>query len=666
MQTDATLQLSIRSLDLKTQEIYKKLANLNEQISTGKENISFFSLDSKEIERCKADPFYFTHMRREQFESRLVYFVNIFIKKFDTHQEDLRDLLTNKFSDLQRREFILKLSSQILFQEPSSSKMHIAHLLSCVNLDQLKEAVKVISRSTLQSDAVFSLAVLINATLCIDKDALDCEDFFFQLVNKGTELAGYVTDDIHQILLAFQTLDQSPTNPQDALGYLSGQMIILQHLQVLIPAAAAVFPAAIPALLLMPIIGSVSRKIYFNWYLSSPHSLPPLVLYSKNEPNSLSHRLVGRDALFNKILNIWNKKKHPILVGEPGSGKTAFFMELGRRISLVQLKGFDEKTVVFGGSSFSLVEGDNTDVLQRIIKTAAVYRKNVILAFDEAHAFASNRAMNLLKSALDNSKESMRYVIFATTPTGYKELCANDTDGALARRMSKVDLGILDKEQMSAVIRNVAKEIAPLFQLTKPAVDTIYTRSNGGMNESRQLLHRILTKAEDQNLKSESEAELDKKKTELNNFGNEIRNNLLSHNPLQAHQMRQQIYEIQREICEIKEKSTDRELARKNHEYLSIHAEEVKNTIIQLSQEINRSFLDHLEEENIKLEDFSSDEQFRKFNEYVQSEESQALMSEFLFYSYFYGVSLTKTLKKFETDNGFIRVIDDQFVVQVE
>jgi DNA polymerase III delta prime subunit len=671
MQADATLQTSLWALnsdlqDLETQNLIRELAQLNEQIFAHRETISLFPSDSEEMERCKVDANYFTRMDQEQFDSRLVYLVKIFIDKFDSHQADFQDLFINKFSVMQRRDFILKLSSQILYLDPSSREMHITHLLSLINLDQLKEAIKVASQKTLQSDAVFSLAVLINATLSAGKESTDDEDFLHQLVEKGKELGGFLADDIHQLLLAFETLNQSPTNPQDALGYLSGQMIILQLLQVLVPAAAIVFPVAIPALLMLPIAGSVSRKIYFNWYLSAPHSLPPLVLYSKKETSSLSHRLIGRDALFDKMTRIWNKKKHPILVGPPGSGKSTFLAELGRRISLVQMKGFNAETVVYGGSSFSLVEGDNTEVFQRIIKTAAVYRKNVILAFDEAHAFASNRAMNLLKSALDNSNESLRYVILATTPTGYEELCASDTDGALARRMTKIELGILDKEQMSTVIRNEAQEIAPLLQLTESAVNSIYTRANGKMNESRQLLHRILTKAENQNSTSESEAELDKKKTELNNLGSELRKNLLSHDPLQAHQIHLKIREVQSTISELKDKSLENELAKKNHEYLCTHAEEVKNTIIRLSQKINRSFVDHLEQKKIKLEDFSSEEQFTQFNAYVQGEELMPLMSEFLFYSYLYGIPLTKTLEKFEHNNGFIRIIDDQFVNKVE
>ncbi|PJD94813.1 MAG: hypothetical protein CK425_10505 [Parachlamydia sp.] len=670
MQASGTLQhatqLDVRILQLKTQEINRRLASLNDLISDHKENISLFPLDCEEMERCQSDPNYFTLMNQQQFANHLVYLVNIFINKFDKYQEDFKDLLTYKFSHSQRRDFILKLSSQILFLDPSSRKLHISHLLSLIDLDQLKKAVKVGAPNTLQTDAVFSLAVLINATLSIDKEVTESEHFFHQLVEKGKELGAFFTDDIHQLLLAFETLDQSPTNPQDALGYLSGQMIILQHLQVLIPAAAAVFPAAIPALLMLPIVGSVGRKMYFNWFLSAPHSLPPLVLYSKPETSSSSHRLIGRDALFDKITRIWNKNKHVMLVGPPGSGKTTCFLELGRRISRGEMKGFNESTVVYGGSSFSLVEGDNTEVFQRVIKTSAVYRKNVILAFDEAHAFASNRAMNLLKSALDNSKGSLRYAIFATTPTGYNELCESDTDGALARRMTRVDLDALTQEQMSTVIRNEARGIAPLFQLTESAVNSIYTQANGQMNASRQLLHKVLTKAENQNSASASGDELDKKKTEFTNLGNELRNNLFNHHPLQGHQIYQQIREVQKQIPELEEKSTERELARKNHEGLCKQAEEVKNTIIDLSQKINRSFLDHLEKTKIKLENFSSEEQFEQFNHYVQGDEVLALMKEFLFYSYLYGIPLTKKLEKLEGSNNFIRVIDDQFVNQVE
>ncbi|QLH35172.1 MAG: AAA family ATPase [Parachlamydiaceae bacterium] len=155
---------------------------------------------------------------------------------------------------------------------------------------------------------------------------------------------------------------------------------------------------------------------------TAPIAVPPLTDYSKKYQNSFSSSFIGREDIFQNILRIWQQNKHPILVGEPGVGKTTIIMELGRRVAMGEIKELKGKTL-FAGSAALINEPDmmGASAFPRVIKTLNAYRDNVILALDEAHALASNKNnLTLLRSTTDNSTESLRYCLFATTPDGYE------------------------------------------------------------------------------------------------------------------------------------------------------------------------------------------------------------------------------------------------------
>ncbi len=152
--------------------------------------------------------------------------------------------------------------------------------------------------------------------------------------------------------------------------------------------------------------------------------------------------IVGRENEIERLINILNRKEknNPLLVGEPGVGKTAIVEELSRHIadhrvphSLLgkRILSLDLGLLVAG----TTYRGEFEQRLKNVIRDAAS-DPNIIIFIDEIHTLvgAGNvqgalDAANILKPAL--SRGEIR-VIGATTFDEYKKYI--EKDGALDRR----------------------------------------------------------------------------------------------------------------------------------------------------------------------------------------------------------------------------------------
>jgi ATP-dependent Clp protease ATP-binding subunit ClpE len=158
--------------------------------------------------------------------------------------------------------------------------------------------------------------------------------------------------------------------------------------------------------------------------------------------------VIGRDTEIMRVINILNRrtKNNPVLLGEPGVGKTAIAEGLALKIvkgevphklinSEIYLVDF---AGMLAGTQF---RGQFEQRLKTLI-TEAIERKNIILVIDELHnivaagdANGAMNAANILKPYL--AKGELR-MIGATTPTEYRKHIEKDT--ALERRFATVEI----------------------------------------------------------------------------------------------------------------------------------------------------------------------------------------------------------------------------------
>ncbi|MCL4106862.1 UNVERIFIED_CONTAM: hypothetical protein GTU68_004003 [Idotea baltica] len=176
----------------------------------------------------------------------------------------------------------------------------------------------------------------------------------------------------------------------------------------------------------------------------------------------------GRNAEVRKAIDILCRKRqnNPIMVGEPGVGKTAVVEGLALRIAAdevpsalqgVQIHSLDLGLLQAGAS----VKGEFENRLKDVINEVKTSEVPIIVFIDEAHtligaggAAGQNDAANLLKPALARGEFK---TIAATTWAEYKKYF--EKDPALTRRFQVVTIEEPNAEDAMQMLRGVAASL---------------------------------------------------------------------------------------------------------------------------------------------------------------------------------------------------------------
>lgn len=176
--------------------------------------------------------------------------------------------------------------------------------------------------------------------------------------------------------------------------------------------------------------------------------------------------LIGRDDIIERTIQILCRrtKNNPLLIGEPGVGKTAIAEGLAQRISQGNVPEKLKNAVIYSldlggllaGTKF---RGDFEGRLKAVVKDIAK-RPGSILFIDEIHTIVgagatsggSMDASNLLKPALASGDISC---IGSTTHTEYRQYF--EKDRALNRRFQKIDVGEPSGEDCIKILRGLRK-----------------------------------------------------------------------------------------------------------------------------------------------------------------------------------------------------------------
>ncbi|QJG66996.1 ATP-dependent Clp protease ATP-binding subunit [Mycoplasma phocoenae] len=175
--------------------------------------------------------------------------------------------------------------------------------------------------------------------------------------------------------------------------------------------------------------------------------------------------VINRDEEIRRLIRILSRKtkNNPVLVGEPGTGKTAIVEGLARKIVEKQVPNdllnkelweIDLSAMIAG----AMYQGQFEERLKKLIDVVEKSEGNILLFIDEIHMLVGAGKNN--QSAMDAANifkplmaRGILHLIGATTNDEYRQYI--ETDAALERRMQKIYVNEPTVEDTITILRGI-------------------------------------------------------------------------------------------------------------------------------------------------------------------------------------------------------------------
>ena len=333
-------------------------------------------------------------------------------------------------------------------------------------------------------------------------------------------------------------------------------------------------------------ITSASAEQNYNAIEKYAKNLNQLAKDGKLDP------VIGRDEEIRRLLQILSRrtKNNPILVGEPGTGKTAIAEGLAHRIIEGDVPENLKDKQIFALDMGALIagakyKGEFEERLKSVIKEVTQSAGDLVLFIDEIHTLVgagggegAMDAANILKPAL--ARGELR-AIGATTLDEYQKYF--EKDKALERRFQKVMVDEPDIESAISILRGIKEkyEAHHKVRIKDEAIIGAVSLSN------RYITNRFLP---------------DKAIDLMDEAASKLRMDINS-KPEELDTLDRKIRQIEIELVAIK-REKDQEKIKKLNLELSELKEERKTLFARWSQE--KEVVDHIQQTKIEIENLKA------------------------------------------------------------
>lgn len=229
------------------------------------------------------------------------------------------------------------------------------------------------------------------------------------------------------------------------------------------------------------LVGSAALIAYYKWFKPIPEHCYPFENISTYAAKNGTTSAVVQEGVVQQIVNVLKAntgsvRKFPLLVGAPGTGKSAIVRDMAAMMEAGQIPEFkDAKMFCADGTDLQpnteqkVNKNRTVDNLTKFLKTMAGL--NVIAFVDEIHALGP-LMLEKLKTRLDAGPGGIKYFIGATTPKEYAEHIAGNY--ALERRLEIIPVGETDRKTTLLILKLMAVQEADDIDVAPGVYETLY------------------------------------------------------------------------------------------------------------------------------------------------------------------------------------------------